>query len=264
MRMRAFGWEGLDCLMSLTQIPILDTLGAEAQSFLRVEGLVEGAGWRPVLLALEAEGPGVGSFWLDLVFWEGAGAPGVGAAEAHLEVVDVEGDDVAFWDVDGVAATFEVGHEAGVGSAGEEVFSEGGGGEALSFRVKEGEGAEVGEVAGFLGLEVGKKERVGGGGPAAEDAAGFSIGVGFVGAVAEPGDLVVGVGDGALHAEAGDGAEFPFWGDGDINVEGSVGSDGVGDVSGGSSGGNFEIEGVCVGGGVSDFGDGGIGAGVTP
>ena len=110
------------------------------------------------LLALEAEGPLVGSFRWDFVFWEGAGAPGVGAADTHLVVVDVEGDDVALGNVDGVASAFEVGHEAGVGSAGEEVMRECCGGEALAAFIGEREGAEVGEVSGFLGLGVGEEE----------------------------------------------------------------------------------------------------------
>lgn len=73
------------------------------------------------LLALEAEGPLVGSFRWDFVFWEGAGAPGVGAA-------------------------------------GEEVMRECCGGEALAAIVGEREGAEVGEVSGFLGFGVGEEE----------------------------------------------------------------------------------------------------------
>lgn len=73
------------------------------------------------LLALEAEGPLVGSFCWDFVSCEGAGAPGVGAA-------------------------------------GKEVMRECCGGEALAAIVGEREGAEVGEVSGFLGFGVGEEE----------------------------------------------------------------------------------------------------------
>ena len=82
---------------------------------------------------MEAEGPLVGAFWSDLVFRKGARAPGVGAADADLVVVDVQGDDVTLGDVDGVASALEVRHKAGVGAAGEEVFSKRGGGEALAI-----------------------------------------------------------------------------------------------------------------------------------
>lgn len=219
------------------------------------------------LFSLEAKGPGIGAGGLDAVFGEGAGTPGVGPADAHLLVVDVEGDDVAFWDVDGVASAFEVGHEARVGPAGEEVITEGGDGETLSTCVEKGEGAQVGEVSGFLGLEVGEEEVIGGGGPASEDAAGFSVGVGFVGTVPEPRNLVVGGRDGALHAEAGEGANLPLGGDGDVNIEGAIPEDGVGDVSGRFSGGDFEVERGCRGtgtSGVNMIGADGIGASVSP
>ncbi|MFT6862175.1 MAG: hypothetical protein ACJAVK_000730 [Akkermansiaceae bacterium] len=220
-----------------------------------------------MLLSLEAEGPGVGAGGFDAVLREDAGSPGVDAGDAHLLVIEVEGNTVAFRDVDGVASAFEIGHEAGVGPAGEEVFSEGGGGEALSVGVGEGESAEVGEITGFLRFEVGEEEVLDGGFPAANDASSFAVGVGFMRAVAEPGDLLVGFWDGALHAKAWDGAEFAFWGDGDVDVEFPLGSDGVGDVSGRASGGDFEVEGeghvVCFGPNLVASA-GGVGARVTP
>lgn len=197
---------------------------------------------RFLLFPLEAERPGVGAFGGDFVFGEDAGAPGVGSADAHLFVVDVEGDDVTLGDVDGVAAVFEIRHEAGVGAAGEVVIPEGGGGEAMAFFVGEGDGAELGEVSGFLWLDVGEEEVIDGGGPATDPSSGLAVGVGFVGAVSEPVDLVVGGGDGALHAEAWEVAEFALGGDGDVDIDDAFGPDLVDEFSSGAGGGDFEVE----------------------
>ena len=90
------------------------------------------------LVPLEPEGPRVAASWFEAIFGEDAGTPGIGASNSHLFVVDVEGDDFTIRDVDGVAAVFEIGHEAGIGASREEVFTEGDGGEALAAFIGDG------------------------------------------------------------------------------------------------------------------------------
>lgn len=138
------------------------------------------------LFPLKAEGPRVGAFGVDLVLRKRASSPRVGAADADLVVVDIQGDDITLRDVDGVTTVLKIEHEAGVGPTGEEVVTEGGGGETLALCVGERDVAEVGEVTGFLWLDVGEEEVVDGGLPLTDDATGFAVRVGFVRAVSEP------------------------------------------------------------------------------
>lgn len=101
-------------------------------------------------------------------------------------MVDIESDDVALRDVDGVASSLQVGHKAGISASGEKLIAEGGDGEALSFFVEKGKSAKVGEVAGFLGFHVREEEVIDGGSVTTDDGSGFAVGVGFVRAISEP------------------------------------------------------------------------------
>ena len=97
-----------------------------------------------------------------------------------------------------------------------------------------------------------------------DDPSGFAVGISFVRSVAKPRDLVVGIRNGALHAETWKGADFSFRCDSDFHVDVAISEDGVGDVAGGVSRWDLKVEGKAVGGGLGHFGDSGIGAGVAP
>jgi len=212
------------------------------------------------LFTLEAEGPGVGAGGFDLILWKGAGAPGICSTDTGLAMVDVDGVDAALGDVAWVTEAFEIGHEEGVGAAFEEFPVEGGDVEAMAFFVRKGHPADVGAVAGFLWFGVGEEEVGDGFFVEADEGASFAVDVGLVGAVAEPSEFIVAGGDGGLHADAGEVAEFAFGRNGDVDVE-TVVTGHIGDSAGGVASGNFQVAGearsVGLGGGHRCLGSGG-------
>lgn len=105
------------------------------------------------------------------------------------------------------------------------VFSEGGGDEALAVFVGEGEVTEVGEVSGFLWLNIWGEEVVDAAGPFVDPCSGLAVVVAFHGAIAIPSQGVVAVWDGALHTEAGEVSDVTFGGDAGFDVDDSICTD---------------------------------------
>ena len=204
----------------------------------------------------------------DAVGFQRQFAPRVGAAQAHLAVVEIEGDGAGLRQVGGVAGKFDLFRQARVGGDLEQAGTGGVDAQAgAAHRVGEGGPADLGAVAGLLRIDVAVEQAHDDAGMHGAPSAGVAIGIIFLGAFAEPGpELALRV-DLGLHADARQHRQLA------VGPERAIHRDlaGTGDpvAEGGAAvagwyreiGGDHHVVAVLAGG---DAGGGGVLAGLAP